>query len=121
MQKKMVKSQTVIENNDGQKFTTQLLDRPVNPVRNWTPYVEKLIKRYISDVKNAAVYNRGKIRLINICLPISERNKPEIGIKFSLESVDTERCAHMVFFVFEEKDGFCEIITFYETHKNVVY
>jgi hypothetical protein len=41
-------------------FTTQLLDRPVNPVRNWTPYVEKLIKKYMSIEKNAAVYNRGK-------------------------------------------------------------
>jgi hypothetical protein len=60
MQKKMVKEKTVIENIDGSKFTTELLDRPVNPVRNWTPYVEKLIKQYITNVKNDAVYNRGK-------------------------------------------------------------
>jgi len=64
MQKKMVKGKTVIENNDvkgkyGVDFTTELLDRPVNPVRNWTPYIEKLIKQYITNVKNEAVYNRG--------------------------------------------------------------
>ena len=60
MQKKIVKGKTVIENNDGSDFTTELLDRPVNPVRNWTPYVEKHIKKYITDIKNEAVYNRGK-------------------------------------------------------------
>jgi hypothetical protein len=51
---------TTIENSDGHKFTTQLLNRPINPVRNWTPYVEKLIKQYITNIKNDAVYNRGK-------------------------------------------------------------
>ena len=51
---------TVIEGTDGHKFRTQLIDRPVNPVRNWTPYVEKLLNKYITNVKNIAVYNRGK-------------------------------------------------------------
>ena len=51
---------TLIENTDGRTFTTQLLDRPINPVRNWCPYVEKLIKKYITNKKNNAVYNRGK-------------------------------------------------------------
>lgn len=51
---------TTIENTDGEKFNTQLLDRPVNPVRNWTAYVEKLLKTYIVNDKNNAVYNRGK-------------------------------------------------------------
>ena len=76
MRKSVVKRQTntVIEQKDNNiingndktskkntvVFTTQLLDRPVNPVRNWTPYVEKLIKKYISATKNNAVYNRGK-------------------------------------------------------------
>jgi len=70
MRKSVVKRQTntVIEQKDNINkdkkntvvFTTQLLDRPVNPVRNWTPYVEKLIKKYISSTKNNAVYNRGK-------------------------------------------------------------
>jgi hypothetical protein len=53
-------NKTIIENIDGHKFTTQLLNRPINPVRNWTPYVEKLIKQYITNIKNEAVYNRGK-------------------------------------------------------------
>ena len=67
MRKSVVKRHvnTVIEQKDNNTnnttvFTTQLLDRPVNPVRNWTPYVEKLIKKYMSIEKNAAVYNRGK-------------------------------------------------------------
>jgi hypothetical protein len=73
MRKSVVKrhTNTVIEQKDNNinngkdkkntvVFTTQLLDRPVNPVRNWTPYVEKLIKKYISATKNNAVYNRGK-------------------------------------------------------------
>ena len=70
MRKSVVKRQTktVIEQNDNINkdkkntvvFTTQLLDRPVNPVRNWTPYVEKLIKKYMMATKNNAVYNRGK-------------------------------------------------------------
>ena len=51
---------TVIEDTNGNKFTTQLVDRPVNPVRNWTPYVEKLLNKYITNVKNNVVYNRGK-------------------------------------------------------------
>jgi hypothetical protein len=58
--KKKKPSATTIENNDGQEFSTQLLDRPVNPVRNWTAYVEKLLKQYIVNGKNNAVYNRGK-------------------------------------------------------------
>ena len=61
LQKKNLKtSMTVIENTDGHTFNTQLLDRAVNPVRNWTPYVEKLLRQYITNVKNNAVYNRGK-------------------------------------------------------------
>jgi len=59
MEKKDPKN-TVIEDIDGHKFTTQLVDRPVNPVRNWTPYVEKLLNKYITNVKNDVVYNRGK-------------------------------------------------------------
>jgi hypothetical protein len=60
LQKKNTKGFTQIENTDGHTFNTQLLDRSVNPVRNWTPYVEKLLKQYITNVKNNAVYNRGK-------------------------------------------------------------
>ena len=61
MQKKDPGSKgTVIEDTNGHKFTTQLENRPVNPVRNWTPYVEKLLKKYITNVKNEAIYKRGK-------------------------------------------------------------
>jgi hypothetical protein len=67
MRKKVVKGQpkTVIEQKDDKNgnskvFSTQLLDRPVNPVRNWTPYVETLIKKYMAPIINNAVYNRGK-------------------------------------------------------------
>ena len=51
---------TLIESTDGHQFRLKLLDRPVNPVRNWTLYVEKLLKKYIGNKKNAVVYNRGK-------------------------------------------------------------
>jgi len=60
MRKTAVKGKTVIEQNETSVFSTQLIDRPVNPVRNWTPYVEALIKKYMSPIKNVAVYNRGK-------------------------------------------------------------
>jgi hypothetical protein len=61
MEKKESKDKgTVIEGVDGHKFTTQLVDRPVNPVRNWTPYVEKLLNKYVTNVKNDVKYNRGK-------------------------------------------------------------
>jgi len=51
---------TNIENTFGDKLTLKLLDRPVNPIRNWTSYTEKLTTQYISNIKNTAVYNRGK-------------------------------------------------------------
>lgn len=61
MEKKESKDKgTVIEGADGHKFTTKLVDRPVNPVRNWTPYVEKLLNKYVTNTKNDVKYNRGK-------------------------------------------------------------
>ena len=51
---------TIIEGNDGKQFSIVLEDRPVNPVSNWTPYTESLSKKYISNKRNVAVYNRGK-------------------------------------------------------------
>jgi hypothetical protein len=51
---------SLIEDNDGHHFRLQFEDRPVNPVRNWTLHIEKLVKKYIGNVKNDAVYNRGK-------------------------------------------------------------
>jgi len=51
---------TLIENTDGTQFNVVLEDRRVNPVRNWTPRIEKLVKKYITNKKNATRYNRGK-------------------------------------------------------------
>ena len=51
---------TIIENNEKIKFEIKLMDRPVNPIRNWTPYTEKLINKYVSTKRNSVIYNRGK-------------------------------------------------------------
>jgi hypothetical protein len=50
---------TLIIGNDGTRFYCKLIERPVNPVRDWTPYSEKLINKYISFEKNDVVYHRG--------------------------------------------------------------
>jgi Eco57I restriction-modification methylase len=52
-------SSTNIQNSTS-NFSVKLLDRVVNPVRNWTPKTEMLTKKYISDIRNNIVYNRGK-------------------------------------------------------------
>jgi hypothetical protein len=52
--------QTIIENQDGATFHITLQDRPVNPIRNWTPVTEKLITKYVSTTRNNVMYNRGK-------------------------------------------------------------
>lgn len=48
--------------NINNEFKTVLLDRPINPVMNWTAKSEALVKQYLlsSDKKNGAKYNRGK-------------------------------------------------------------
>ena len=51
-------TETTIDSNNN-RFKIQLEDRPVNPIRNWTPYTEKLIKKYVSNKRNAVHYNRG--------------------------------------------------------------
>jgi hypothetical protein len=51
---------TTIENNDNLKFQVKIQDRPVNPIRNWTPFTEKLINKYVSKDRNNVSYNRGK-------------------------------------------------------------
>jgi len=51
---------TIIESNDTNKFKIQLLDRPVNPVKQWTPKTEKLVTKFVSLKRNHVVYNRGK-------------------------------------------------------------
>lgn len=53
-------SLTTIEHNDQITFQIKLQDRPVNPIRNWTPYTEKLINKFVSNERNNVSYNRGK-------------------------------------------------------------
>lgn len=51
---------TLIEHDDKLKFHIQIQDRPVNPIRNWTPFTENLINKYVSKDRNNVSYNRGK-------------------------------------------------------------
>ena len=51
---------TNIEHNDQLTFQIKLQDRPVNPIRNWTPHTEKLINKFVSNQRNNVSYNRGK-------------------------------------------------------------
>jgi hypothetical protein len=60
LQKKVGENKTVIENTYGTRFQIILEDRPMNPVRDWTSKTEQMIKKYISNTKNTAIYNRGK-------------------------------------------------------------
>jgi hypothetical protein len=53
-------SRTLVENSIGDKFYTILKNRPVNPVRDWTPITEKLVRTYVSNERNNVKYNRGK-------------------------------------------------------------
>jgi hypothetical protein len=58
---KVVKSNKINKTTINNEFTTTLLDRPINPVMNWTNKIEALVKKYISStVKNGAKYVRGK-------------------------------------------------------------
>ncbi len=55
------KSNKINKTTINNEFATTLLDRPINPVMNWTNKVETLVKKYISNtVKNGAKYVRGK-------------------------------------------------------------
>ena len=53
-------STTTIEHDDKLTFKIKLQDRPVNPIRNWTPYTEKLINTFVSNERNNVRYIRGK-------------------------------------------------------------
>lgn len=48
--------------NINNELTTVLLDRPINPVMDWTTKTEALVRKYLlpSGSKNNAKYNRGK-------------------------------------------------------------
>ena len=60
LQKLPSQTLTTIEHSDQQTFQIKLQDRPVNPIRNWTLYTEKLINRFVSNQRNNVSYNRGK-------------------------------------------------------------
>jgi len=53
-------SLTTIQHNEQLTFQIKLQDRPVNPIRNWTPHTEKLINQFVSNERNNVSYNRGK-------------------------------------------------------------
>jgi len=51
---------TTIQHDEQLTFQIKLQDRPVNPIRNWTPHTEKLINQFISNERNNVSYIRGK-------------------------------------------------------------
>jgi hypothetical protein len=50
---------TTIHWNQSNPFSISLQDRPVNPIRNWTPQTEKWIEQYVSLERNEVKYIRG--------------------------------------------------------------
>jgi hypothetical protein len=60
LQKTNKSALTTIEHSDQLTFQIKLQDRPVNPIRNWTLYTEKLIDKFVSIKRNNVIYNRGK-------------------------------------------------------------
>jgi len=49
-----------IETQSGNFLDLKLLNRPVNPVSNWTEETETLTNKYIGLIRNNVRYNRGK-------------------------------------------------------------
>jgi hypothetical protein len=60
LEKRNAEVQTNIVCNNGDVMKVSLLDRPVNPIRDWNADTEGLIKKYISNTQNTSVYVRGK-------------------------------------------------------------
>lgn len=62
--KKNITINTNIINNScissTRNITVLLVARPINPIKCWTQHNESLVKKYISNKRNNAVYNRGK-------------------------------------------------------------
>ena len=56
--KEGAKTDTVIE-SPTVEFRVTLKDRPINPIREWTPFTERLVQKYVGK-RNLAIYNRGK-------------------------------------------------------------
>lgn len=51
---------THLEHDDEQSFNIVLKDRPVNPIRDWTPNTERLVDKYVGSNRNVVSYIRGK-------------------------------------------------------------
>ena len=90
------KRETLIENTDGKQFHIMLEDRTVNPVRNWTKKTEMLVRKYISNKRNVAKYNRGKslasykgnkYSLIYTSSKKIGTNKPELAVGLGIKKV----------------------------------
>jgi hypothetical protein len=65
--------------NGKNKFQIQLVDRPVNPIRDWNLHSEKLIQKYVSNERNNVVYNRGK----NLQYYTSDKSKGKYPIVYT--------------------------------------
>ena len=51
---------TVVEYAEDKQWQTVLKDRPVNPIRNWSPTMDKRIDQFVSRERTQAIrYNRG--------------------------------------------------------------
>jgi len=50
----------IINNSCNSNITVALVPRPLNPIKCWNQHNETLIKKYIINERNSAVYNRGK-------------------------------------------------------------
>lgn len=73
-------SRTLIENHKGERFYVILRDRPLNPVRNWTLQLERLVDKYLCDVPvEESYYNRG--------VPVSKYKGDKYDIIYNVNSV----------------------------------
>jgi hypothetical protein len=52
-------TKTSIICNNGDLLELVLIDRPINPIRDWTELTETLLTKYISNTRNTSVYVRG--------------------------------------------------------------
>lgn len=53
-------STTITSSNNSSELNIKLILRPVNPIKMWNKHTEILVKKYITNERNDAVYNRGK-------------------------------------------------------------
>lgn len=58
LQKSKSTRKTTIESRNG-TFQTHLTNRPVNPIIDWTHHTDELTNKYIGNIRNTSIYNRG--------------------------------------------------------------